>query len=254
MFLNTKALVLREVRYKEADRILTVLSDTGGKMTVKARGALRKGSRISAATQQLCWSDMTLFFNRGKWTVNEASVIEDFSGLQKELADFALSSYFAECVEALAVEDQSDAGLLQLALNSLYALSRKMYDPSLIKAAFELRLMSLAGYTPDMSCCCICGKTSPERPYLSLSRGRICCAECMRADFEAPVRLGGKALEAMRYIISAPAKKLFSFTADKDTQRELSNAAESYLIRQTERQFPSLTYYKSLKQFNLEIK
>lgn len=254
MFLSTKALVLREVRYSEADRILTVLSDTGGKMTVKARGALRKGSKMSAATQQLCYADMTLFFNRGKWTVNEASVIEDFSGLQSDLSAFALGCYFAECMDAIAVEDQPDTELLQLGLNSLFALSRAMHDMTLIKSAFEVRLMALAGYTPDLRCCCVCGKPEPDRPYLSLSRGRICCAECMRADFEAPVRLGGKAFEAMRYIISTPAKKLFSFSADKDTERELANAAESYLLRQTERQFSSLTYFKSIKQFDMEIK
>ena len=79
MFETTKALVLREVKYKEADRILTLFTADNGKITAKARGALRKGSRTAAATQQLTWSDMTLFFNKGKWTVNEASVIEPFA-------------------------------------------------------------------------------------------------------------------------------------------------------------------------------
>ena len=50
MFTTTDALVLREVRYKEADRILTLLTSAEGKISVKARGALRKGSRMAAAT------------------------------------------------------------------------------------------------------------------------------------------------------------------------------------------------------------
>ena len=74
MFKTINALVLREVRYKEADRILTLLTDTDGKLTVKARGALRKSSRTAAATQQLTYAEMTLFGNRGKYTVNEATV------------------------------------------------------------------------------------------------------------------------------------------------------------------------------------
>ena len=80
MFQTTKALVLREVRYKEADRILTVLSECEGKLTVKARGALRKSSRTAAATQQRTYAELTLFGNRGTWTVNEGSVIEGFEG------------------------------------------------------------------------------------------------------------------------------------------------------------------------------
>ena len=145
MFTTTKALVLREVKYKEADRILTLFTADNGKITAKARGALRKSSRTGAATQQLTYADMTLFFNKGKWTVNEASVIEAFEGLKSDIAHLALGSYFAECVEALAVEDQSDPALLSLTLNSLYALSRNLHDERKIKAAFELRLMSLSG-------------------------------------------------------------------------------------------------------------
>ena len=55
MFKTVNALVLREVRYKEADRILTLLTDTDGKLTVKARGALRKSSKTAAATQLLTY-------------------------------------------------------------------------------------------------------------------------------------------------------------------------------------------------------
>ena len=49
MYLNTKALVLREVKYKDADKILTVLTADEGKLTVKARGALRKSCKYAAA-------------------------------------------------------------------------------------------------------------------------------------------------------------------------------------------------------------
>lgn len=247
MFVTTKALVLREVKYKEADRILTVISEYGGIMTVKARGALRKNSKLASATQQLCFSEMTLFFTRGKWSVNEASTIETFSGLQEDFEAYALGCYVAECVEAVAVEDQPDPALMQLALNTLYALSRKMYGTDAIKAAFELRLMALAGYTPDVNSCAVCGKTEPERPYLSLSDGCIRCAACRGTAFDAPVGLSAESLAAMRYILSAPSKKLFSFSMSEEGQRELSDAAESYLLRQTERSFSSLDYWKKLR-------
>ena len=65
MFKTTKGLILREVKYKEADRILTVLTEDMGKITVKARGALRKGSKTAAATQLLAFSELTMFENRG---------------------------------------------------------------------------------------------------------------------------------------------------------------------------------------------
>ena len=166
--------MLREVRYKEADRILTLLTDTEGKLTVKARGALRKSSRTAAATQQLTYSEMTLFGNRGRWTVNEAVVKEGFDGLRGDMEKLALGAYFAECIEALSVEDQPEPELLQLGLNCLYALSRDLYPQEKIKAAFELRLMCLSGYAPELGRCAVCGK-EPEDPALSLDHGCVCC-------------------------------------------------------------------------------
>ena len=172
MFLTTRGLVLREVRYKESDKILTVLTQHEGKVTVRARGALRKGSRITAATQLLTYSDMTIFENRGRRTLNEASTVEEFLGLRADLGAFALGSYFAELLETVSAEEYPDPPVLQLGLNSLYALSRALCPPEQIKAVFELRLMCLAGYEPDLSCCAQCGAATPKRSFPSRSAMR----------------------------------------------------------------------------------
>ena len=246
MFKMVNALVLREVRYKEADRILTLLTDTDGKITVKARGALRKSSKTAAATQQLTYSEMTLFGNLGRWTVNEAAVKEGFDGLRADIGSFALGCYFAECVDALSVEDQPDAPLMQLALNCLYALSRGMYTPEHIKAAFELRLMCLAGYTPELSHCAVCGEEEPGDPVLMLERGCVCCRRCA-AGAGQTVKLDTASLNAMRHICSASPKQILSFSLEGEGAKLLSAAAEEYLLLHTERRFPTLDYWKNVK-------
>lgn len=246
MYETMKALVLREVRYKEADRIVELLTDTHGKMTAKARGALRKNSKIAASTQILTYSELTLFFNKGKWTVNEGVVLESFAGLRTDITGLSLGCYFTECLCALAVEDQAEPALMQLGLNSLYALSRGMYKESLIKAAFELRLMCLAGYAPDLGLCSVCGESEPDLPCLSLDKGQLCCQSCRTADLGITAPLCADSLAAMRYICSAPAKQLFSFTISGEAEKRLCNATENYLLRQTERRFSTLDYYKSV--------
>ncbi len=238
---------MREVRYKEADRILTILTDSEGKITAKARGALRKSSRTGAATQQLTWSELTLFGNRGKWQVNEGSVIEGFEGLRADIAKLALGSYFSECLDAFGAEEQPEPALLQLGLNSLYALSRDLCDPLQIKAAFEMRLMALTGFQPAVQSCVYCGKTEPEDPCLGLETGGLCCRACRKADFGRTAGLGGDALAALRYILSAPAKQLFSFKLEGKGLKLLSEAAEDYLCEHAERGFPTLEYWKKVR-------
>ena len=69
MHIKTQGLILRETNYKEADKILTVLTREGGRRTVKARGCRRKNSPLAASAQLLVWSDMTLFDYRDKLTL-----------------------------------------------------------------------------------------------------------------------------------------------------------------------------------------
>jgi len=247
MYKTVNALILREARYKEADRILTLLTDTDGKLTVKARGALRKSSRTAAATQQLTYSELTLFGNRGRWTVNEAAVKEGFEGLRADMEKLALGAYFAECMEALSVEEQPEPELLQLGLNCLYALSRDLGPVEKIKAAFEMRLMCISGYAPELSACAVCGK-EPENPDLSLEYGQVCCRGCGGMGERA--ELGRDALAALRHICTVPAKQIISFGIGEEALLRLAAASERYLLRRTERGFSTLDYWKNLRNFH----
>lgn len=246
-FTTTDALVLREVKYKEADRILTLFTAENGKMTAKASSALRKSSKLSAATQQLTFSEMTLFENKGRTNVREAAIREPFKGLRENFANYALGCYFAECIEALSEENVPDPAILQLALNSLYALSEELYDPILIKASFELRLASLIGYAPDLEACVVCGKTEPEAPVLGTVSGHICCRTCRNAAVGITDYIDSESLKAMRFIVSAPAKHLFASKIEGESLEKFSAACEDFLREQCGRSFPTLDYWKRVK-------
>ena len=78
MLLTTQGIVLREVNYKEADKILTVLTRDFRKRTVKARGCRRKNSRLTAGSQLLVFSEMTIH-ERGEFlTLNKADPQQQF--------------------------------------------------------------------------------------------------------------------------------------------------------------------------------
>lgn len=245
-FSKSDALVLREVRYREADRILTLFTFDRGILTAKGRGALRKTSKIAAATQQLTLSEMTFFENKGRLIVQEAVVKEPFEGLRQNFENFALGCYFAECIEAFVQEDQPDPDSFQLILNALYAVSHELCSPYLVKAAFEMRLMCLMGYAPDLSACCFCGKQDPVSPVLGIRSGRICCRECRNSELGEGVLLCDASLNAMRYIASAPSKRLFSFTLPEEALMRLGIASERYLTAQADRRFPTLEYWKKI--------
>jgi hypothetical protein len=85
MDVTTKGLVLRETNYGNSSKILPVLTDSEGKITVSAKGARRKGSKIAAPSQFLVYSEMTLVKSRDRWYLNDGNTIELFTGLRSDI-------------------------------------------------------------------------------------------------------------------------------------------------------------------------
>lgn len=245
MYLTIQGLVLRVTDYNDRDALLTVLTRNHGKLTVKARGLRRKNSPLTAPCQLLAFGEFTLFEYRGMYTINEAVSIELFQSLRRDLLKLSLGSYFAQVAEVISQEDLPNPELLSLVLNCLHALSKLNLPEDQVKAVFELRSACLAGYTPDIFGCHVCGNTSPDR--FDISAGRLECSGCRSMDsggLRLPVSPG--VLEAMRYIVLCDAKRLFGFQAGKDTMEKLAQVTESYLTTQLERGFSTLDFYKSL--------
>lgn len=248
MHITTNALVLRCVDYKESDKILTLLTQDQGKVTASARGCRKKGSQIAAGCQLLCWSEMVLFDYQGRWSVKEASTQRQFRGVRDDLDKLALSCYFAEVIELLAVEGVPSPELLSLILNSLHALEAMDKPLTLIKAAFELRVMCLAGYEPLLEGCAVCGASRPEQAQFHLREGVLHCAQCRGQLGEGVcMPLNDQALEGMRHIVYGDPKRLFSFRAEGEGLEQLADLIESYLQTQMERGFRTLDFYKQLR-------
>lgn len=246
MFLTTKALVLREVKYNEADKLLTILTQDRGKMTVKAASAVRRTSKYCAASQSFVFSEMTMLEKGGRFLLREASVIEEFAPLRQDLGSLALASYFASVLEAVSDEDMAQSALLQLGLNSLFAVCRDLHGKSQLKAAFELRVMCLAGFEPNVSACAVCGREDIESPMFSVSGGVVHCLGCNPMESGKSLPLCEGSLLAMRHIILSKAKNIFAFSIGDQAMALLAAVAEEYLLLHLDRPFRSLDYYKAL--------
>ena len=238
----TCGLVLRETVTRDADKILTVLTPDRGRLSVIARGARRKGSRVAAACQLLAYSEMTLY-EKGRWTMLDAAdTIELFDGLRQDLTALSLAAYFAELTEAVS---DGSGDVLPLLLNALYALSALKKPPQLVKPAFQFRLMALAGYEPMADGCALCGAPQPENPMLDVVHGVVHCGKCReKGGLSLPLTASG--LAALRYVLYGDPRRLYSFSLPPEGLRALNHAADAYVSAQLERSFRTLDYYKTI--------
>ena len=248
--LVTRGIVLRETITKETDKILTVLSEDYGKISVIAKGARRRNSKYAACAQILAWSEWTLAKARtGEWYyVHEGNTIMLFPELRENLTAFALGCYFAELTEAVALEENPSGPLLRHLLNGLYALGPLRKPESLVKPAFECKLLSLAGYEPLVDACAYCGRTDPVNPVLETVQGMIRCQTCGGNDnyYNNIMPLCGDSLAALRHMIYGDAKRLYAYKLESRALARLYQAVERFLYVQLDRKFRTLDFYKSL--------
>ena len=246
MYFKTEGLVLRETEYKDADKLLTVLTRDRGKLTLRARGVRSRSSRLKSGCQLLAYSEFTVFENKSSQLIDEAVPIMLFLPLREDIEKLSLASYFAQVSEALSQEDNPGPELLSLCLNSLYALSEMDRPQALIKASFELRAACLAGYMPVLDACVVCGAQEPDRFHVM--GGSVQCSGCLLSDdsgLRLPLVPG--ALAAMRYIVACDLKRLFSFQIGDQALKLLGDITETYLLTQLEQGFFTLDFYKSLR-------
>ncbi|MBD9258157.1 MAG: DNA repair protein RecO, partial [Faecalibacterium sp.] len=214
----TMGLVLKETRYREADRILTILTPKLGVITAMAANSLRLKSKLFSACGLFCYSEFTLVPGRNMYTVREADVQNIFHGISSSIEGVSLAMYLTELAAALSPTGEEAARELRLVLNSLYMISEHRTDLRVVKAVFELKVMCLAGYLPDLSGCAVCGDPEPDR--FDVRGGILCCASCSAGEgLRLPVSPGS--LAAMRYLVSCDAKRLFAFRLEGRAVKEL---------------------------------
>lgn len=248
MLLSTNGLILREQNTGEDDRIITILTKERGVIRAFANKARRIKSKNTSATSLLSYSRLTLYFGRDKYTVNEAEPIEVFFHLREDLVLLSLAQYFCELCLNLAPKEEDAEETLRFVLNTLSMLAREKRPPAFLKPVFELRLLSMAGYMPDLTMCEACGCYEAAEMQLLLRSGRLRCMACGPVA-EPSARLPKGVLFAMRHIVYAEPEKLFSFSLPEKSLKILSDACERYLLAQIDRGFPTLQFYHGLVDF-----
>lgn len=245
MKIQTPGLIIKETNIGESDKLLVILTREHGIIRAFADGVRRMKSKNSAATSLLCYSNFTLYQNKDTYKVSDCVPIELFFDLRYHLEELALAQYFCEMALRLTPEEYEPTDILRLVLNSLHFLTKQSKPMELIKAVTELKMISIAGFMPDLTGCACCEEEN-ALPYFSLDEGNVFCQNCKPQGNDI-VQLNPTLLAAMRHIIYSPFEKIYSFDIPTDDMKKLSSITEKYVSLQCEHHFKTLDFYLSVK-------
>lgn len=208
---------------------------TYGKIGCAAKGARKPKSPLLAGTQFLSFSDLVIFSGANSYNINSCEAIEVFYNIRTDLEKLTYASFISRIVFDVTDENQYTYKILQLLLNTLYVISETSIDKDFILSVFELRLMLLLGFAPKLNGCSICN-SKENIAYFSIEYSGFVCAPCGRSDKSA-IRITEDTFKALKYIFSAPAKKLFSFNISEESKKELKLIASLYLNKNLDKDY-----------------
>ena len=235
-------LILRDLTVGDKDRIITVLTKEKGIISCYVKGALVVKHHAFAATKPLTYSRLCVYRNRGMYIVDQDETIKSFYSLSMSVEQFALSQYMCElAIETTPAEIESE-GQLELLLNCLHILVNGLKTDELIKAVFEIRMSVISGNMPNVIYCSGCGSYDSDTMYFDPAANTMLCEKCFGGEgIVCPLSRG--ALTAVRYIVTADPKKIFSFSVSKESTAQLAQCAEMYKTNIVGKTLKTLDYY-----------
>jgi len=171
----------------------------------------------------------------GTYHINSCEPIEVFYNVRIDLDKLQYAAYITKIIEDVTNENDSSFNILQLVLNTIYTISETEMNKELVLSIFKIRLMSLIGFTPEIIKCVGCSEKE-NITHFSIKNSGVKCENCAKLD-KSVIRISEATLYAIKYIIMAPAKKIFSFSISEDSIEELKLISKIYLEDKLEKTY-----------------
>lgn len=245
--LKTEGVVLKELRYRETSKILSVYTKKYGKITVMARGAYRPKSQIIANTQPFSYNEYQLFRGKNFFYLNQGDILDSFYSIREEMERVTYGYYMLELIDKAIPDEQENEKVFKLLIKGLKVLSTLSQEYLKFIVAYEIKFISFLGYKPYLDKCVLCGSTNKSNIKFSVYEGGIICDNCFAKD-PFSLQLNREIYESMCGLLYTPLEKTSDVTISKDSLYKLHEIMVEYILYNIDRQkFNSLNLIKSLQ-------
>ena len=243
---RTEAIVLGRMDYGEADRILTLYTPHRGKLRVIAKGVRRPLSRLGPHLEYFTRCQLMVARGRDLDTVTGAETVDHFLPLRADLDALGHASHMAEVLNRLTEDRQENEAAYDLLASSLRLLADGV-DPFAVTRHYELALLALLGYKPDLYRCVGCQtEIAAAANAFSPHLGGVLCPLCRTTDAGARVL----SINAQKYLRTLDRHGLAAaarLPLDLGLRAELEGVMSDHLRHLAERELASLKVWHALR-------
>ncbi|MBU8848771.1 MAG: DNA repair protein RecO [Desulfobacterales bacterium] len=253
---TTDAILLRKIEYGDHDFIISFLTKSKGKISVIAKNAKKSIKRFSGALDLFSVNHIQCTFPKkkkdGLIILSQADLENGFANIRYDIFKTAYASFWVELTHFWLEEDKVQSRLYNLLLFSLDALNAGTLSKEVLSLLFQIRFMSISGFSPNIENCDIC-KTpidliEQKNIRFDFKEGRIICQNCVKRKSKYGMTVSKGTLKQLFWInnsdISRADRMKFSNFAIKEGEMLL----EAFIPFHIGRDFKSLQFLKQIRQ------
>jgi DNA repair protein RecO (recombination protein O) len=244
---RTEGIVLRRHDLGETDRILTLYTRTRGKVRAVAKGVRKPSSRKAGHVELFMCTDMLLAEGRTLDVLTQVEGIDAFLPLREDLTRASYAAHVVELLDAFTEDHDENKALYDLLRNALGWISTTS-DLRRTARFYELRLLELSGYRPELFHCVICERElKPEDQFFSVPDGGAICPTCGRTH-QRSRKLTLRALKVLRYLQKRPFEVIEQLTISNSVHMECERLLYELLSYHLERRLKSAGFLERLRR------
>ncbi len=226
---KTPAIVLRQRKLGDTDKILTLYAANMGKIEAVAKGVRKTRSRLAGHVEPLTQATFMLAKGKSLDVVTQVDTIESFPRLRSDLDRLSRGLYAAELIDRFTEPREEQFVLYRLLLDTLRRVSAHADIDTPVRF-FEMALLDLLGYRPELEECVVCRRRlEPEVNYWSAGAGGVVCVGC-RGQVEGEMRrLSVNALKMLRLLLHGRFEDVARVSVSAELADELERPMREYV-------------------------
>lgn len=244
---KTEAVVLRQRKLGEADRVLTLFTPAYGKLDAKAKSVRKTTSRMAGHLQPLNRCMVQLAQGRTMEVIAGCETLESFHSLREDLELLSRALYAAELTDRFLPERMENLGTYRLLLDTLRRLQGGA-PPELTLRYYEAKLLDQSGFRPELGHCLACERRlEPAQNFFSPVAGGTYCPAC-GAGVAGSRALSVNALKVLRLFQRASYNEVGGLNLPPSLAQEIERHLRSYIVCVLERDINAAAFVERLRR------
>ena len=243
-YVKTRGIVVREVKAGDCDKILTIVTEDLGKISVSARGVRRNRNRYSAGTQVFSYCDWVLYKGKNTYILNTCDIISSFYEIREDMTLLTYAAHMLHLINYITYENQPAKEPLKVLMYALNSLLNKDRTPDLIIRVYALKMVQLMGFEPHVLGCHLCGTREINDIFFSFEQCGFVCEQCQKENDAIPIKTG--TAKALIYVLCASSREAFGFELSPEVLKNFSAVVDRYVDERLDKKYSKMSFLQEI--------